>query len=100
VSRDFSYWTQVLPDILAFGLGLALTVSPLTSAILGAIDPARSGIASAVNNAVSRIAGLLALGGAVAFASIHNARAADAAARVAPEGARPESAQAPSDKTN
>jgi EmrB/QacA subfamily drug resistance transporter len=61
VSPDFSYWTQVLPGTLVFGLGLSLTVSPLTSAILGAIEPERSGIASAVNNAVSRIAGLIVI---------------------------------------
>jgi MFS family permease len=45
--------------MVVLGLGLALTVAPLTSAILGAIDENRSGIASAVNNAVSRVAGLL-----------------------------------------
>ena len=61
VSEDFSYWTQVLPAMIALGLGLAVTVSPLTAAILGAIEPARSGIASAVNNAVARVAGLLAI---------------------------------------
>jgi lysylphosphatidylglycerol synthetase-like protein (DUF2156 family) len=61
VQEDFSYWTQVLPGILIFGFGLTLTVSPLTSAILGAIDTSRSGIASAVNNAVSRVAGLIAV---------------------------------------
>ena len=44
-----------------FGVGLTLTVSPLTSAILGAIDTERSGIASAVNNAVSRVAGLIVI---------------------------------------
>jgi len=61
VRADFSYWTQVLPGVLVFGLGLTATVSPLTSAVLGAIDSSRSGIASAVNNAVSRIAGLVAI---------------------------------------
>jgi len=61
VREDFSYWTQVLPGVLVFGLGLTATVSPLTSAVLGAIDPSRSGIASAVNNAVSRIAGLVTI---------------------------------------
>ncbi|WP_127792477.1 MFS transporter [Agromyces sp. LHK192] len=61
VSEDFSYWWQVLPSVLVFGFGLTLTVTPLTSAILGAIEPARSGIASAVNNAVSRVAGLLVI---------------------------------------
>jgi MFS family permease len=60
-SKDFNYWTQALPGIIVFGAGLSLTVSPLTSAILGAIDPARSGIASAVNNAVARITGLVAI---------------------------------------
>ncbi|MEN2738462.1 MFS transporter [Microbacterium sp. X-17] len=61
VSPDFNYWLQVLPGIVLFGLGLATTVSPLTSAVLGAVDTARSGIASAVNNAVARVAGLLAV---------------------------------------
>ncbi|MEO8263728.1 MAG: MFS transporter, partial [Pseudolysinimonas sp.] len=58
VSQDFNYWWQVLPGVVLFGFGLTITVSPLTSAILGAIDTERSGIASAVNNAVSRVAGL------------------------------------------
>ena len=61
VSKDFSYWWQVLPYVLVFGVGLTLTVSPLTSAILGSIESERSGIASAVNNAVSRVAGLLVI---------------------------------------
>ncbi len=66
IGDDANYLTQVLPAIVVFGLGMAITVAPLTAAILGAIDPARSGIASAVNNAVSRVAGLIA----VAFASV------------------------------
>jgi EmrB/QacA subfamily drug resistance transporter len=61
VRPEFDYWTQVFPAVLVFGLGVTTTVSPLTSAVLGAIDPERSGIASAVNNAVSRIAGLLSI---------------------------------------
>lgn len=61
VQQDFSYWFQVLPSILLFAVGITLTVSPLTSAILGAIDTERSGIASAVNNAVSRVAGLIVI---------------------------------------
>ncbi|WP_245570372.1 MFS transporter [Microbacterium luticocti] len=59
VREDFDYWTQVLPSVVVFGIGLTVTVAPLTAAILGAIDPARSGIASAVNNAVARVAGLI-----------------------------------------
>ena len=61
VQEDFDYWLQVLPSMIVFGLGLAATVSPLTTAILGAVDTGRSGIASAVNNAVSRVAGLLVI---------------------------------------
>lgn len=61
VGPAFDYWWQVLPGMIVFGLGLTITVSPLTSTILGAIEPARSGIASAVNNAISRVAGLIAV---------------------------------------
>ena len=61
VGPEFNYWTQVLPSVVLFGIGLTLTVSPLTSAILGSIDTERSGIASAVNNAVSRVAGLVVI---------------------------------------
>lgn len=61
VTESFDYWWQVLPSMILMGLGLALTVSPLTSAILGAIDTERSGIASAVNNAVARVAGLVTI---------------------------------------
>ena len=58
---DLNYWLQFLPGLLAVGLGMAITVAPLTAAVLGAVDPARAGIGSAVNNAVSRIAGLVAI---------------------------------------
>ncbi|WP_242455941.1 MFS transporter [Mycolicibacterium sp. P1-18] len=57
----FDFWTQMLPGLLVFGLGLTVTVSPLTAAVLAAVDPAQSGIGSAVNNAVSRVAGLIAV---------------------------------------
>ena len=80
VSKDFDYWTQVLPSVVLFGIGLTITVAPLTSAILGAIDPARSGIASAINNAVARVAGLIAVatlgvitGGALDLGGFHRA---------------------------
>jgi EmrB/QacA subfamily drug resistance transporter len=61
VDEDFVYWWQFLPGILVIGLGMAATVAPLTTAVLGAVEPARAGIGSAVNNAVSRIAGLIAI---------------------------------------
>jgi hypothetical protein len=47
--------------IVLFGLGLAMTVAPLTAAVLGAVDSGRSGIASGVNNAIARVAGLVAI---------------------------------------
>lgn len=61
VKVPLSYWQQLLPGLIVFGLGLATTVSPLTSAILGSIEPTRAGVASAVNNAVARIAGLVGI---------------------------------------
>ncbi|MBJ7341349.1 MAG: MFS transporter [Mycolicibacterium sp.] len=62
----FDFWTQMLPGLVVFGVGLSVTVSPLTAAVLAAVDPDESGIGSAVNNAVSRVAGLIA----VAFAGV------------------------------
>jgi MFS family permease len=56
-----NYLTELLPGILLFALGLSMTVAPLTSAVLGDIDTKHSGIASAVNNAVARIAGLISI---------------------------------------
>lgn len=61
IDVPFDFVPQALLGVLLLGLGLAVTVAPLTSAVLGAIEPARSGIASAVNNAVSRISGLVAI---------------------------------------
>jgi len=64
-----SYLTDVLPGILVFSLGLSMTVAPLTAAVLAGVDTGQAGIASAVNNAVARVAGLLgtaAVGAAVA----------------------------------
>lgn len=61
VQIPVNYWIQLLPGIILFGLGLSVTVAPLTSAILGSIKTSQAGIGSAVNNAVSRIAGLMAV---------------------------------------
>jgi EmrB/QacA subfamily drug resistance transporter len=58
---DIHYLSDLLPGLLAFGLGLSMTVAPLTSAILGAIPAEHAGVASAVNNAVARVAGLIAI---------------------------------------
>jgi len=55
------YLTQVLPAVVIFGLGLALTVAPLTSTAMGAAPAEHAGVASAVNNAVARAGALLAV---------------------------------------
>ena len=55
------YWWNVLPGVLVFALGLSVTVAPLTAAILGSIPAQQGGIGSAVNNAVARVAGLIAI---------------------------------------
>lgn len=56
-----SYVSTVLPAVIVFGLGLSLVVSPVTATVLAAADTRRSGIASGINNAVARVAGLLAV---------------------------------------
>ena len=56
-----SYATSVLPALIVFGLGLTLVVSPVTATVLAAADARHSGIASGINNAVARVAGLLAV---------------------------------------
>jgi MFS family permease len=61
VDERVLYVSQLLPGILVFGVGLAMTVSPLTSAVLGAIESHQAGIASAVNNMIARVAGLIGI---------------------------------------
>jgi EmrB/QacA subfamily drug resistance transporter len=61
VATDTSYLSGVLPAVLLFGLGLAITVAPLTATALGALADEHSGLASAVNNDVARIGSLIAV---------------------------------------
>ena len=64
-----SLLTEVLPALLVFSLGLALTVAPLTATVLGDVDEAQAGIASAVNNAIARTAGLISVAAVGAIVS-------------------------------
>ena len=59
--QDVSYWVDVFPALLVFSVGLSLTVAPLTTTVLADAGPGDAGVASGVNNAVARIAGLLAI---------------------------------------
>ncbi|HET9719113.1 MAG TPA: MFS transporter [Solirubrobacteraceae bacterium] len=69
-----SYLTTILPGVAVFGLGLSMTVAPLTATVLGSVSAGHAGIASGINNAVSRVAGLIAIAaiGAVIAASFQS----------------------------
>jgi EmrB/QacA subfamily drug resistance transporter len=60
IGADADYWRDVLPAVVALALGLSLAVAPLTTAVLGSVDPRHTGSASGFNSAVARIGGLVA----------------------------------------
>ena len=61
VGANPDYLTEVLPAVVVFGLGLSAMVAPLTATVLDSVDERHTGIASGINNGVSRVAGLLAI---------------------------------------
>jgi hypothetical protein len=75
-----SYLTDVLPAVIVFGLGLSLTVAPLTATVLASADVRHAGVASGVNNAVARAAGLLSVAGLPALVGLTSADYHSAAA--------------------
>ncbi|MCJ8191861.1 MFS transporter [Sphingomicrobium aestuariivivum] len=82
IEEGASYWTAVLPSLLTVSAGMAITVAPLTSTVMSAVENRFTGTASGLNNAVSRtgnlvavalLGGILALSGAALFDGFHRA---------------------------
>jgi EmrB/QacA subfamily drug resistance transporter len=61
LDADVDYWTELLPAVVVFGVGLSATVAPLTNTVLGSVPQHNAGVASGVNNQIARVAALLAI---------------------------------------
>ncbi|CAA9244875.1 MAG: Uncharacterized MFS-type transporter [uncultured Acidimicrobiales bacterium] len=72
VAPGTQYLSGVLPGVVVVGLGMSLTVAPLTAAVLAGADAEQTGVASGVNNAIARLGGLLAVAAIPAVAGIRS----------------------------
>jgi hypothetical protein len=90
IDAHLNYFTDLLPGLLIFSLGLSATVAPLTATVLADADDSNAGIASGVNNAIARVAGLLAVAaiGAVVSAQFNSALDESLAGQTVPAQAR------------
>ncbi len=73
IDAGSSYLLDVFPALIVFGLGMSITVAPLTATVMGAVESRHAGLASAVNNAVARAAGLIAIAVLPALAGLTGA---------------------------
>lgn len=89
LDAEVDYLTDLLPALLVFALGLSMTVAPLTATVLADADESNAGLASGINNAIARVAGLLAIAALGAVVAARFGGAIDdrlAGARLSPEG--------------
>ncbi|MEA2130635.1 MAG: hypothetical protein QOJ85_3526, partial [Solirubrobacteraceae bacterium] len=77
IDAELDYFTDLLPALVIFSVGLSMTVAPLTATVLSDADESNAGIASGINNAIARIAGLLAVAAVGAIISAQFAATLD-----------------------